>query len=66
MEKEALEQYYDNFVESFHKSTLVAFGTPDQFQYRQNCLLQAMAEFMIAKYGNEFIKENEGKLDESN
>ena len=63
MEKEALEQYYDNFIDAFKKSGMISYGSPDQFQYRQNCLLQAMAEFMIAKYGNEFIKENKDKLD---
>ena len=60
MDKEILQKCFENLLEAYKKSNLIIYATPDQFQYRQNCLLQAMAEFMIANF-SEYLKKNDAQ-----
>jgi len=36
--------------EAYKKSTMIAYGSPDQYQYRQNDLIQKVAEFLLIKF----------------
>lgn len=56
-----------NIFEAYKKSELVMYGSPDQFQFRKNQLLTAIADFILCSHEKECeemcneLKENEPK-----
>lgn len=52
-EKKLFEKLYDHYK----KSNMLCFGSPDQFQYRQNQLLPSLVELILYPYLKE---KNEG------
>lgn len=49
MEDQQLKEYKEIF-DLYQKSRMIAYGSPDQFQYRQNELLQKLAEFILIPF----------------
>lgn len=49
MEQYKVDQYKKVF-EKYQRATLVSFGSPDQYQFRQNELMHALAEFILIPY----------------
>jgi hypothetical protein len=49
MEEWPLKKYKE-LLETYDRSRMISYGSPDQFQYRQNQLLQALAEFILEHY----------------
>lgn len=45
-ELESLKQVF----EAYKKSTMIRYGSPDQYQYRQNDLIQKVAEHLLIKF----------------
>ena len=45
-ELESLKQ----ILEAYKKSTMIDYGSPDQYQYRQNDLIQKVAEYLLMKF----------------
>jgi hypothetical protein len=41
---------YKKLFEKLKESRMVKYGSPDQFQWRQNELLQEMADFIMIPY----------------
>jgi len=38
---------FNSLLDAYQKSMLVCHGSPDQFQYRQNLLLQELTKYVI-------------------
>jgi len=55
MEEYKLEQLREVF-ELYKKATLISYGSPDQYQYRQNELLKKIAEVILFPF---FERERE-------
>lgn len=49
MEEKQIKKYEELF-EKFKKASMICYGSPDQFQYRQNELLHALAEFILMPF----------------
>ncbi len=45
-ELNGLKEIFD----SYKKATMIKYGTPDQYQFRQNDLTQKVAEFLLIKF----------------
>jgi predicted protein tyrosine phosphatase len=45
-ELESLKQIF----EAYKKSTMIAYGSPDQYQYHQNQLIKKIAEHILVKF----------------
>ncbi len=60
MDQERIKQYEELF-DFYKKSRLIAYCSPDQFQYRQNELLQKLAEFILLPFWQRQNNENEKK-----
>ena len=61
MEQEELNRY-EELYDLYKKSRMICYGSPDQFQYRQNELLQKVAEIILLPYWkcqNKELEENE-------
>ncbi len=60
MDKERIKEYEELF-DIYKKSRLISYGSPDQYQYRQNELLQKLAEFILLPFWQWQSNENEKK-----
>jgi len=56
---EVTKEQYRQLFEKYKESRMVKYGSPDQFQWRKNELIEALAEFVLIPYF-----ENEAKEDE--
>ncbi len=45
-----MKKQYEDLFESYKKSQMVSYGSPDQYQYRQNKLLQKLSEVILFPY----------------
>ncbi len=41
---------YEDIYEAYMNSNTISMGSPDQYQYRQNQLIQKLAEFILLPY----------------
>lgn len=46
-------------MQYYSKSELISYGSPDQYQFRQNELLKKMAEFILTPYWEWQSAQNE-------
>lgn len=49
MEEWQIEKYKE-LQRLYEESRMIKYGSPDQYQYRQNALLQYLAEFFLIPY----------------
>jgi hypothetical protein len=47
IDKEAFGVAYRNLIDKYRKSNMVSYGRPDNFQFHQNELSQAIAELLL-------------------
>lgn len=60
---EELLKIYEEIFDNYKKAELVSYGTPDQYQFRQNELSKSVAKFILMPYWKWQV-ENESKVDE--
>lgn len=58
MEEEKIKQY-EELMKLYKESQMVKYGSPDQFQYRQNQLLKELAKFILIPFCKWQIEEEE-------
>ena len=59
MEQDEINRFMD-IEDAYTRSNLINYGSPDQYQYRQNQLCQKLAEFVLTPYWN-FQSEDQQK-----
>jgi predicted protein tyrosine phosphatase len=58
---------YERIFEKYKESQLIAYCTPDQYQFRQNELIKELAEFILTpyfKWKNEQVEDEEEDLND--
>lgn len=65
MNKDDLNAFRDLY-DVYQRAMLISHGSPDQFQYRQNQLTQAVAEFLLAPYLKYEEEEKKKRLEAMN
>jgi len=57
---------YQQLFDAYKKSQMIAYGSPDQFQYHQNQLCRTMAEFLLTPFINHLKEAEKNKANEIN
>jgi predicted protein tyrosine phosphatase len=54
-----MKKEYEELYQLLSQSNMICYGSPDQYQYRQNQLLQKIAHIMLFPYDEFLSKERE-------
>lgn len=65
MEEYEIERYKP-LMKRYEEANLIRFGSPDQFQFRQNQLLKQLAEFILAPFSKWEAEQNAKRFQEGN
>ena len=63
------KEQYEKIFDKYKKATMISYGSPDQFQFRQNELMLSLAEFILTPYWqweHEKATQEQLKLEDQN